>query len=251
MEHTEYLDAASADLAALCAAVASGPLDARVPTCPDFDVDDLARHVGAFCVRWIDVLRDRRQQAFRPIEPDDPPLTPAARAAWLEETGGDLLRRLRATSPGIACWTWYAPEQNVGFVARRVAHELCMHRVDAQLSRGDAGPIDPTLAADGIDEIFLLRQHHTRFADDPVRGSGRTLHLHGSDTTPDLAAAEWMVALGPEGLRVTHEHGKGDLAIRGAVGDLERLLYQRPTDRPVEMFGDTTVLDELHELFTF
>jgi uncharacterized protein (TIGR03083 family) len=251
MEHTEYLDAASDDLEALCAAVAAGPLDARVPTCPEFDVDDLARHVGAFCVRWIDVLRNGQRQPFRPIEPDDPPLTPAARAEWLEETGGDLLGRLRATSPGAECWTWYAPEQNVGFVARRVANELCMHRVDAQLARGDAGPIEPALAADGIDEIFLIRQHHTRFQNDPVRGSGRSMHLHGTDTTPDLAAAEWMVTLSPDGLQVTHEHAKGDLALRGAVGDLERLLYQRPAAGPVEMFGDEAVLDEFHDLFTF
>ena len=251
MEHTEYLDAANADVIALCAAVAAGPLDARVPTCPDFDVDDLARHVGAFCIRWSDVLRERRAVEFRPLEGDDRSQVPGDRAAWLRDVGDRLVEQLRGLPGDAECWTWYPPDQTARFIARRVANELCMHRVDAQLARGDAGPIDPALAADGIDEIFLIRQHHARFAHDPVRGSGRTMHLHGTDAPPDLPAAEWMVALSPDGLRVTREHAKGDLALRGAVGDLERLLYQRPTAEPVEMFGDVTVLDELHELFTF
>jgi uncharacterized protein (TIGR03083 family) len=251
MEHTEYLDAASLDLAALCAAVAAGPLDTRVPTCPDFDVDDLARHVGAFCIRWSSVLQDGRMVKFHPLHRDDTSQVPTDRAAWLRDVGDRLIEELRALPGDAESWSWYPPDQSARFIARRVANELCMHRVDAQLARGDAGPIDPALAADGIDEIFLIRQHHPRFAHDPVRGSGRTMHLHGTDGPAHLPAAEWMVALGADGLRVTREHAKGDLALRGTVGDLERLLYQRPSAEPVEMFGDATVLDELHELFTF
>jgi uncharacterized protein (TIGR03083 family) len=251
MEHAEYLDAADHDLVALCDAVAAGPLDTRVPSCPDFDIDDLARHVGAFCLRWSSVLRDGRKVEFRPVDRDDASQAPTIRAAWLREVGDRLIEQLRALPGDAECWSWYPSDQTARFIARRVANELCMHRVDAQLARGDADPIDPALAADGIDEIFLIRQHHSRFQHDPVRGSGRTMHLHGTDGPPGLPAAEWMVTLAADGLRVTREHAKGDLALRGAVGDLERLLYQRPTAATVEMFGDATVLDELHELFTF
>lgn len=251
MEHAEYLDAASEDLAAICAAVAAGPLEVRVPSCPDFDVDDLARHVGAFCIRWSDVLDEGRMVEFRPLGRDAASSTPEARSAWLRGVGDRLVQQLRALPGDAELWSWYPPDQTARFIARRIANELCMHRVDAQLARGDAAPIEPALAADGIDEVFLIRQHHARFRRDPVRGTGRSMHLHGTDAPPHLPPAEWMVALGPDGLRVTHEHGKGDLAIRGAVGDLERLLYQRPAAELVEMFGDATVLDEFHELFTF
>ena len=59
------------------------------------------------------------------------------------------------------------------------------------------------------------------------------------------------MTLTPEGVQVAREHAKGDLALRGAVGDLERLLYQRPTDQPVDAFGDESVLTEFHQVFTF
>ncbi|MHB1139572.1 MAG: maleylpyruvate isomerase family mycothiol-dependent enzyme [Microthrixaceae bacterium] len=251
MEHAEYLDAARTDLAAMRLAVASGPLDTRVPTCPDFDVDDLARHVAAFCIRWTEVVRDGRTAAFRPIEPDEVPLDPGQRAEWLGAIGDELLDLLAATPPELERWSWYPLDRTAGFIARRVAHELCLHRVDLQLARGVAGPIDPELAADGIEEVFLIRAHHSRFEHDPVRGSGRSLHLHGTDMPAGVPAAEWMVTLAPDGVRVSHEHGKGDLALRGAVGDLERLLYQRPTYAPVEVFGDESVLTEFHGVFTF
>lgn len=251
MDYAQHLAAARSDLDATCAAVASGPLEDRVPTCPDFDVDDLARHLGAFCLRWIDAVRERRAGPFRQPPRDAVTPDPAVRAEWLAGLGEELLDLLASTPPDEECWSWYPPDQTAAFIARRVAHELCMHRVDVQVTRGTTASIDPRLAADGIEEIFFIRQHHSRFEHDPVRGSGRTLHLHGTDMPTDGPAAEWLVTLTPEGVQVAREHAKGDLALRGAVGDLERLLYQRPTDQPVESFGDTTVLDEFHEVFRF
>jgi uncharacterized protein (TIGR03083 family) len=251
MEYAEHLDAAHQDLDAICTAVAAGPLDSRVPTCPEFDVDDLARHVAAFCLRWTQVVRARREVPFATLDRDDPLPGPPQRAEWLAAIGHELVELLRATPPDTECWSWYPPDQSAGFIARRVANELCMHRVDAQLARGEAGPIDAALAADGIDEIFFILEHHARFRHDPSVGTGRTMHLHGTDAPADGPPAEWMVTLAPDGVRVTREHAKGDLAVRGAVGDLERLLYQRPTAEPVQVFGDETVLTELYELFTF
>lgn len=251
MEFSQYLDASRQDLDATCAAIAAGPLETRVPTCPDFDVDDLARHVGAFCIRWIEVIRTGHMVAFQPIGPDAISPGPQQRAEWLDTIGSELLELLAATPPDAERWSWYPGDQTVGFIARRIANELCMHRVDAQLARGDAGPIDPALAADGIEEIFFIRAHHSRFDGEPIRGSGRTLHLHGTDTPPGAEPAEWLLTFSPEGVQVAREHAKGDLALRGAVGDLERMLYQRPTDAPVQAFGDESVLDEFHELFTF
>ena len=83
----------------------------------------------------------------------------------------------------------------------------------------------------------------------PVSGSDQTLHMHGTGWAAE--AHEWMVALSPEGLRVTHEHGKGDLALRGEVGDLELALYQRPPVGEIERFGDEAVLEAWAEAFSF
>ena len=46
-------------------------------------------------------------------------------------------------------------------------------------------------------------------------------------------------------------HGKADLALRGAVSDLELVLYQRPPIGPVEHLGDDEVLAAWHRVFTF
>ncbi|CAN5649534.1 hypothetical protein BH24ACT4_BH24ACT4_16800 [soil metagenome] len=78
-------------------------------------------------------------------------------------------------------------------------------------------------------------------------GSGQTLHLHGTDH----GEAEWMITLGADGVHVERTHGKGDLALKGPVSDLEMLLYQRPTVGDVQRFGDDAVLDAFHRQFTF
>jgi hypothetical protein len=126
-------------------------------------------------------------------------------------------------------------------VARRAAHELAVHRVDAQLARGAHTAIEPALAADGIDEVFALVQVRGDTA-----GEGQTLHLHGTDR-----GDEWLLTLSPSGLEVERAHGKGDLALRGAVSDLELVLYQRPPLGPVEHLGDDEVLAAWYRAFTF
>jgi hypothetical protein len=133
-------------------------------------------------------------------------------------------------------------DQTAGFVARRCAHELAIHRFDVQMARGSAQPIDAELAADGIEEIFVMVNAR------PMErgGNGETLHLHGTDR-----GDEWMITIEPDRVSVTHEHGKGDLAVRAAVSDLELSLYARPTLGDVQMFGDEAVLEVWKGAFTF
>ena len=72
------------------------------------------------------------------------------------------------------------------------------------------------------------------------------MHLHGTDR-----GDEWLLTLDPGGLQVERRHAKGDLALRGAVSDLELLLYQRPTLGDVERLGDERVLAAWQRVFTF
>ncbi len=249
MEYGAQVAAVERELASLIAAVGAGPLDAPVPTCPEFTVDDLAAHVGEFCAWWTHNLCEG---SGRPKTPYSVEVGPEGRVEWLRALGGHLVSELRATPAGTVVWTWHAPDQSASFVARRTSHELALHRVDAQLARGPADPVDAELAADGIDEVFLLA---TSPAADTRVGSQRagrtevrrTLHLHGTDFEP----AEWFVVLDPGGLQLTHEHAKGDLALKGRVSDLELLLYQRPANGDVDRFGDESVLEAFHREFTF
>jgi uncharacterized protein (TIGR03083 family) len=241
MDHTTRIDAVEREMDGLVTAVAAGPLDAPVPTCPDFTVDDLAQHVGSFCGFWTHVLCEG---SGRPKTPFDD-VGGEGRAEWLRALGGHLVSELRATPSDTVVWTWFPPDQSAAFVARRVSHELAIHRVDAQLARGPADPVDAELAADGIEEVFRLLSRVE--ADDPRPAVQRTIHLHGTDHEP----AEWLITVGPDGVSVTREHAKGDLALKGPVSDLEMLLYQRPTVGEVQRFGDETALDAFHHVFTF
>lgn len=226
----------------LVAAVDRGDPAATVPTCPDFTLDDLAVHVGEFCAFWTHALHEAAGED-KPAFSTDP--GGQSRAGWLDEWTGRLAQALRATTGDAPCWTWHGPDQTAGFVASRSCHELTVHRVDAQLGAGvDVGPVPGAIGAAGIEELWLLVGAGIR---PRSAGQGQTLHLHGTDHEP----AEWLVRLAPEGPTVTREHAKGDLALRGAVGDLELLLYQRPPVGEVERFGDEDVLAAFHRAFTF
>ncbi|HZU71587.1 MAG TPA: maleylpyruvate isomerase family mycothiol-dependent enzyme [Acidimicrobiales bacterium] len=215
-----------------------GPGD-PVPTCPDWKVLDLATHLGEFIGFWTHVLCEG---TGRPKTPWNP--APANDLApWFAEIGGHLVAELAAASGDTPVWTWSPTDQTAGFVARRCAHELTVHRVDAELVSGSHGPIDPDIAADGIDEMFMIATDGPRAG---AAGNGETLHVHGTDRP-----AEWFVTLAPTGTTVEARHEKADLALRGPVAELELLLYQRPTSAGIERLGDEGVLDAWYRVFTF
>jgi len=68
----------------------------------------------------------------------------------------ELINALATAEPSDACWTWHGPDQSIGWVRRRQAHEALIHRIDAELSVRTPSPIDVQLAADGIDEILSV-----------------------------------------------------------------------------------------------
>jgi hypothetical protein len=83
-----------------------------------------------------------------------------------------LISELEATPASTPVWTWFDSDHTAGFVARRCAHELAVHRYDAQASRGICTPIPAELAADGIDEVLDVL---VSAREQPVPGSGRVL----------------------------------------------------------------------------
>jgi uncharacterized protein (TIGR03083 family) len=241
MEHAARVDAVEREMGAFVEALAAGPLDAPVPTCPDFTVNDLAVHVGMFTGFWTHVLCEGTGRPKPPFADDGPD----GRVEWMRELAANLVVELHATPPETEVWTWFPPDQTAGFVARRIANEIAIHRVDAQIARGNQAPVDAELAADGIEEIFVLLQHPQR--DDLFSPTHHTLHLHGTDFEP----SEWFVDFGPDGLTMTREHAKGELALKGPVSDLAMVLYQRPALGEVQRFGDDAALAAFHHVFTF
>jgi uncharacterized protein (TIGR03083 family) len=246
VEHSSFVSAVRTETAALMFALEAGEMDDVVPTCEGWEVRDLAVHVGQFCGFWSHVLCEGTDQPKTPLPdpPDDDELP-----HWVAGASTDLIDRLEATPAGTPVWTWFEGDHSARFVARRCAHELAVHRYDAQASRGICTPIPTELAADGIDEIvdvLLSGDNH------PGAGSGRILTLRSSEL-----GTEWEVTLGHDRVEVvrgTQDEApseRGDLVVSGTTSDLELTLYHRPTLSPVDVHGDYTVLDEWHRRFTF
>jgi uncharacterized protein (TIGR03083 family) len=214
-------------------------------------MSDLVHHVGGFCGFWTHVLCDgsgRPKGPFAPEPgpgPDGTPPDPVAMAGWIADVGDALVAELRATDPDTETWSWFPDGRTASFVARRCAHELAIHRYDAEVARGQGTPIPTSLAVDGVDELLGT----LALARGPSgAATGQTLHVHGTDPGVD---AEWMVTLGSGGVEVSRAHGRADLALRGPVGDLELVLYHRPPTGPVEELGDPAVLDAWYREFSF
>lgn len=159
-------------------------------------------------------------------------------AEWFE-AGVAELGELIPTMDLQATWpTWAGPQPGT-FFPRRLAQETAVHRWDAV-----GGPIDPELAADGIDE--LLELFAALIGADKLADWG-TIHLHSTD-----ADGEWLVRLGPERITFDRAHAKGDVALQGEASDLLLWSWNRvPVDERFEIFGDTSVLGRWREAVVF
>lgn len=127
----------------------------RVPTCPDWDADDLLWHLTEVHVLWARVLRDGAQtDADAEALEADAPQRPGDRAAVLRlfaQWTDVLLDELARRPDDDAAFFWLDTARTVGSTRRMQAHEATIHRVDAELAAGlPVSSIDPVLAWDGV-----------------------------------------------------------------------------------------------------
>jgi uncharacterized protein (TIGR03083 family) len=181
----------------LARVVAAGDLAARTPTCPEWTLGDLARHVGRVH-RWAATfVRDgvdheaspEEEQAWWGAMPDD-----ADVPAWVQAGVDGLVAALTQAPPELACWSFLPAPSPLAFWARRQAHETTIHRVDAERAVSDhTSGIDPAFAVDGVDELllgFFGRRNRVRSP------APATLGLIAAD-----ADAAWLTRLTEEGAR--------------------------------------------------
>jgi uncharacterized protein (TIGR03083 family) len=213
---------------------------ARVPACPDWDVNHLLAHIGAIHHRVAILVRTSRTEPWSKDDGSAPQPPSGNLLGWYEAGLADLLDAFRGANPTTPVWSWSGPV-TVAFWLRRMAQETTIHRIDAEQATGVAGPVDTDLAIDGIDELFdlfLPRRHAGK-----VTGNGDTIHVHATD-----AEGEWLLTLTADGVRVDRGHAKGDVAVRGPAGDLLLWLWgRRPVDG-LELFGDAALGARLRDL---
>ncbi|WP_406211800.1 maleylpyruvate isomerase family mycothiol-dependent enzyme [Streptomyces decoyicus] len=240
-----------ADLLASCLTEQATDLTTTVPSCPDWNLAQLLRHLGE-THRWVeDLVRTRATEpppdtALR-VLPRDTDRPPAEVAAWLTEGARLLADTLRSSGPDAEIWT-PLPSGSPRFFARRMAHETVMHRADATLTLGRAFTIDRRVALDTLDEWMELGSLPEMFDYHPDRrellGPGRTLHFHATDTPPE-AAADWIVDLTGDTLAWRRAQEPASVSVRAPLTDLLLLIYGRvPADNDTfEITGDAELLE--------
>ena len=125
-----------------------------VPSCPEWDADDLLWHLGEVQWFWGSVVTERLQDVDGLQHPDRP-ADHAGLLRFFEEQAARLADALAAAEPHEPVYMW-APDKTVGYVARRQAHEALIHRLDAELTTGQVTALDPALAADGVQEALSM-----------------------------------------------------------------------------------------------
>ncbi|MET0995641.1 MAG: maleylpyruvate isomerase family mycothiol-dependent enzyme, partial [Mycobacterium sp.] len=188
----------------------------RIPTCPDWTIKQLFRHVGRGN-RWAaQIVADRRDEALDPREVREgkPPDDPEAAIDWLNDGAQLILDSVDTVGADTPVWTFIGPRPAHWWIRRRL-HEATVHRADAALALGTDYQLTPEVAADGIDE-WLERIAVVANAESSPLDAGQTLHLHATDDGLG-AAGEWTITGGDDGVAWSHEHGKGDAALRGSA----------------------------------
>ena len=222
-----YLASLERDGMALADA-AEGNLDAAVPGCPGWDVEELVWHTGGVLHFWGTIARDRLQNPDEVARPERPSRDGVV--AWYRDTLARTVDSLRTTDPDTSVWTWTS-ERDVAWIRRRMAHETAVHSWDAISATRTPPPIDGALAVDGIDEFLEF------FVTEAEKVADVSVHLHSTDVD-----GEWLVAVRNGKLEVRHEHAKGDVAVRGSASNLLLLLWGRIPEAEVEVHGDRAAL---------
>lgn len=231
VDRAVYTEALRADGEAIAAA-GRRDIDAAVPSCPGWTMHKLLAHVGRV---YRSVGRHVAERATEMIPADEIPRPPDGDTivAWFEEGHRFVCEALVGADADDAVWTWTG-QNTMAFYFRRMAHETAVHRWDAEAAFGQPGPIDSDLATDGVSELFEVVLPFA-VANWEMTLPDATLHLHRIDGN-----GEWLLVNDGGRIKVSHEHAKGDAAVRASGTDLLLLSWERiGLDREgVETYGD-------------
>lgn len=214
------------------ASAASSCLASAVPTCPGWTVERLLTHVAGGFRRAARIVREHAD-AEVPLS-SSPPVAPDA-VAELSDAAAELVEALTNEDPGTPVWNWSGRDGTVAFWARRMAHEVAVHRWDVSYALGAASPVETDLAVDGVDEsltVFLPYALSRR----PVDGLAGTFSMEATDTRD-----AWFGRLLPDASDVVRgvPASLPDARLRGTASDLLLALWGRPVTVSAE--GDERI----------
>ena len=220
--------------------------EAKIPWSDRWTVGTAARHVSTTHHVVTQVIAGRPTGdfgLFRTI--DAPGKGDPTFPEWSRAGTAALIEQLTTTPLDDECWSWHADGRTVGFWLRRMAQETLVHRWDVEAGTGSSsGPMDPAVAADGLDEfldVFVAASRGLRAAP-----AGPSIRFDSTDT-----GDTWFLQLPEAGRRVvSREPMQCDATFSGPAEGLLLLAWGRlaPAAAGVDIAGDATVIDRWAEL---
>ncbi len=263
-----FVDHLERESALFRAAIAAAPAAARVPTCPDWDADDLLWHLADVQWFWGEIAQRRLTSVgdVRALVRVERPTDRAGLLDHFDTSTERLVRVLRELPADTELWMW-ADDHSAGYIARRQAHEALVHRLDAELTAGPTAgtrhDVDPALAADGVDEALTVMRGHEP---DPSEPDLLDAPVCGPVT---VSAVDVMHSWTVTPVRVTGRDSDGDehdlvrfrpgahgepgravAEISGSAADLDAWLWNRPMTGTLERSGDAAALAALEAVVT-
>jgi uncharacterized protein (TIGR03083 family) len=254
MENSRFLECLEADYRRI-REIVPGHLEERVPTCPDWSVDDLTWHVGMVYLHKATAMRLGAEPENWPPDYDDD----ASALELIDDAYRQLVHEFAARDPAEASGTWYGPDQTVGFWIRRMAQETVIHRIDAELGAGlPVSSVPDDLAVDGVDELlkvfvaYSVSEWANHFTEALKDSPGRT-YLITADAT-EGPGVSWLVSTSPGQFTVAGGAGgqlagpvTPDVTVSGTPTDVLRWAWNREAPGEpsrVTIGGDADALAE-------
>lgn len=222
MEIAEFVATLDREGRLMAEAAERAGTDAKVATCPGWQVRDLVRHTG-MVHRWAATFVVEGHTSYHP-DGGLPDLDGAELLDWFREGHRRLVDTLSDATPDVECWSFLPAPSPLAFWARRQAHETTVHRVDAESALPEAPTAIATdFALDGIDE--LLNGFHARDRSRVRTEEPRVLRLRALDAAED---AVWTVRLSQEASVTTRDAaGDADCELAGPAARLYLSLWNR------------------------
>jgi len=231
MNHVETLRTEGARLSA--AARLAG-LEAPIEHCPGWTVGRLLGHTGKVLQRTNLCVTDSMmsppaEDAFVSLPRDE------AIFDAFDEILSTICDTLASCDPEGPSWNFSGENFTNSFWQRRMAHEIEIHRWDAQnAANATIDSFDSDSAVDGIDELLFVLMPVLSAVKNPELSS--SFHLHCTD-----ASGEWLTTFVNGQPTTIREHAKGDLAVRGPASPLYAWAWNRV---PVTTDGLNTAGDD-------
>jgi hypothetical protein len=197
-------------------------------------VQRLLQHVGRVLDMVIRVLRTA-DPLSRPTRVEPPPSGDVL--AIFDDRLATMLHVLATTDPATPAWHFSptAPK-TAAYWSRRMAHEVTMHRIDAQAAASTDSAVDADFAADGVDEALtrMIQQRTDVWAVAELSG---TVLYHAAD-----AGRTWTVRLvaGQVPQTAAEAVTEPDASVVGLADAVYRAAWGRPSGSVIS--GDAALI---------